>query len=105
MRLRHYFYFIKKRLSTGLRISLLGFVISVLGFSLLVVAISIPRVVTRAYRDLDRLLPPGLEHTGYVAASAELKDNSAEWDGFSECIKELCSVEGIRLNYYSLLVY
>ncbi|MBR4344966.1 MAG: ABC transporter permease [Lachnospiraceae bacterium] len=95
MRFKNHLFFIRKRIHTGLKISILGMIISILGFSLLIVEISIPRVITRAYRDLDSLLPFGLDGAAYIYAASELKGDTAEWDGFSECIKELCSVEGI----------
>lgn len=96
MRLKDYLFIIKKRLSTGIKLTILSFIITVIGFSFLEVAIAIPRVVTRAYRDLDRLLPSGLEHAGYINAMPELGDDGEfRLDVYSKCIEELNETEGI----------
>ena len=76
MKLNNYIYFIKKRNHSNINMHIISYIISIICFGLLCFILSFPWIFNRAYRDLDRLLPTGIDKCVIIDFKSTISDNN-----------------------------
>ena len=76
MRLNNYIYFIKKRNYSNIKMHIISYIIAIICFGLLCFILSFPWIFNRAYRDIDRLLPTGIDKCVIIDIKSTISDNN-----------------------------
>ena len=103
MKLSNYAYFIKKRNHSSIRMHIISYIITIICFGLLCFIISFPWIFNRAYRDVDKLLPTGLDNCAVIDFKSTLSNEkivSATEEGRAFIVQLLDSEEIFGIGDY-----
>lgn len=103
MKLSSYSFFIKKRNHSNIRMHVISYLITLICFGLLCFIISFPWIFNRAYRDVDRLLPTGLDNCAVIDFKSTLSNEkivSATEEGRAFIVQLLDSEEIFGIGDY-----
>lgn len=75
MKLSNYLYFIRKRTYSNKKILILSYLIASICFALICFSLDFPWIFSRAYRDVDELLPTGIDNCVVVDMDSMLSEN------------------------------
>ena len=103
MKLSNYSFFIKKRNHSNIRMHIICYLITIICFGLLCFIISFPWIFNRAYRDVDKLLPTGLDNCAVIDIKSTLSNErivSSSKEGRAFIFELLSSEEIFSIGNY-----